>query len=111
MQNNKNYSFHDYYLLLDNSTKNPFKVPLCGRTYMFIANKNYFINPTDDFFSLKEKLYILNLSCDVIWKPISMPQMFYKIIFHNAIFPSNLNLNIINGKVIPYIEERSLLNA
>jgi len=111
MQNNKNYSSHDYYLLLYKPTKNPFKITLRGRTYMFIVNKKYFTNPKNDFFSLKEKLYILNLSCDVIWKPISTLQMFYKILFHNAIFPSNLNLNIVNGKVIPYIEERSVLNA
>ena len=111
MINEKNYPLHEYYLLLDKPTKNPFKIKLYGKTYMFIVNKKYFINPQNGFFSLKEKLYILTSSCDVIWKPISIPQMFYRIIFHNAIFPSYLNLNIINGKVIPYIEERSLLNV
>lgn len=111
MQNKNNYPLHSHYLLLNSHTKKPFKITMYGKTYMFIVNRSYFSKPKDDFFSLKEKLYILSSFCDIIWSPISMPQMFYKTIFCNAILPSNLNLNIVNGKVIPYIEERSLLNA
>ena len=111
MQNIENYSSYSHYMLIDKHTKNPFKLKMYGKTYMFIVNSQYFSRPTKDFFSLKEKLYILNLSCDIIWRPISSLQMFYKTIFYNAIYPSNLNLNIINGKVIPYIKERSFLNA
>jgi len=110
MQNKENYSSYRHYLLLDKHTKNPFKLTIYGKTYMFIVNRNYFLMPKNDFFSLKEKLYILNSTCDIVWSPISMLQMFYKTIFYNAIYPSNLNLNIINGKVIPYIKERSFLN-
>jgi len=111
MINKKNYLLHEYYLLLDKQTKSPFKITIRDKNYMFIVNKEYFLEPKNDFFNLKEKLYILNSSCDIIWSPISMLQMFYKTIFYNAIYPSNLNLNIVNGKVIPYIKERSFLNA
>jgi len=103
MQNKENYPSYSHYLLLDKHTKNPFKLTMYGKTYMFIVNSQYFSKPNKDFFSLKEKLYILNLSCDIIWKPISLPKMFYNIIFNAAISPSLLNLNIVKGKALPYI--------
>lgn len=111
MQNKENRSLYSHYLLLNKRTGNPFKLPLYGNTYMFIVNRQYFSKPNKDFFSLKEKLFILNLSCNIVWRPISFSTMFYKIIFYNTIHPSNLNLNIVNGKVLPYIKERSFLNA
>lgn len=105
MENKKDYPLHRWYLLLDNHTKETFEISLYGKTYMFIVNKQYFLNQKKDFFSLGEKLYILNLPYDVIWCPITFPQVFYKVIFHNIISPFNLKLNIIKGRVIPYISK------
>lgn len=109
MQNKENHFLYCHYLLLDKITRNPFRLTMYGKTYMFIVNSQYFSNPNKDFFSLKEKLYILNLSCDIIWRPISLPTMFYKIIFNSAISPSLLNLNIVKGKAIPYILKKGAL--
>lgn len=103
MQNEENYPSHSHYLLLDKHTRNPFKLTMYGKPYMFIANRQYFSKPNKDFFSLKEKLYILNVSCDIIWSPISISKMFYKIIFNTTISPSLLKLNIVKGKASPYI--------
>lgn len=108
MQNEKNYPLHSHYLLLNNHTKKPFYITLNGKTYTFIASRQYFLKSKKEFFSIKEKLYILNLSCDVIWSPISTPQMFYKALFHNAISPLNLKINIVKGKVIPYVSKEGV---
>ena len=108
MQNENKYPLHSHYLLLNSHTKSPVKITLCSNNYMFIANRQYFANLKEDFFSLKEKLYILNLSYDVIWSPISVPQLFYKTLFYNATSPLNLKLNIAKGKVTPYISKKGV---
>ena len=92
MQNDKEYPSHKYYLLLHNHTKVPFTITLYSKTYMLIDNKRYLSTAKKDFFTLEEKLYILNLSCDVVWSPISVPQMFYKIIFVNKFLIGISNL-------------------
>lgn len=106
MQNQKNYPLHNHYLLLNNHTKKPFNLTLNDNIYTFIASREYFLKSKKDFFSIKEKLYILNLPCDVIWNAISTPEMFLKSIFYNTISPLNLNLNISKGKVTPYISKK-----
>jgi hypothetical protein len=109
MHNEKNYPLHSHYVLLNNHTKKPFYITLNGKTYTFIASRQYFLKSKKDFFSIKEKLYILNLSSDVIWSPISTPHRLYKTLFCNAISPLNLEINIIKGKVIPYVSKKGVL--
>lgn len=112
MQNEKEIPLHKYYLLLDNHTMKPLWITLNKKTYMFLVNRQYFLNPKKEFFSIKEKLYILNLSCNVVWNPISTFNHFYKAILFNTISPCNLQLNIVRGKVTPYISKKGVfLNA
>lgn len=109
MQNQKEHPLHRYYLLLNKHTNKPLWLSLHNKNYMFIVNGKYFSMTKKDFFCLNEKLYILNLSYDVIWRPITIFQMVYKNIFYNVISPFNLKLNISKGKVIPYISKEGVL--
>lgn len=111
MQNEREYPQHRYYLLLNSNSKKPLMIQLYGKYYMFITTREYFINPIREFFSLKEKLYILNFSYEVIWNPISYMSYFYRTIFFNVIHPSSLQLNITKGKVTPYISKKETLNV
>ena len=106
MQYKNQYPLFIYYLLIDNLTKKSLKLRLFNKTYIFIVNRDYFLNQKKDFFSLKEKLYILNLSYDVVWVPISIFQMCYKVLLYNTISPTNLKLHITKGKAMPYISKK-----
>lgn len=102
---NEQYPLHNHYLLMNKHTMKPFKITLNNQTYMFAVNKQYFLNQKKDFFSLKEKLYILNLPFEVIWYYIPGIAYLFMIIFLNVISPSGLKLNINKGKVTPYIQK------
>lgn len=64
------------------------------------------LSPKKDFFSLKEKLYILNFPYDIVWTKISITAYLLMNIFLNCISPSSLKLDICNGKVTPYISRK-----
>lgn len=105
MQAEKQTPQHKYYILLDKQTMKPLWIPLNKKSYMFLAKRQYFLNQEKEFFSLKEKLFILNLSYDVVWWYIPGIAYFFMIVFFNAINPSCLKLNINKGKATPYIQK------
>lgn len=108
MKNEKDHPLYKHYLLLDNKTKKPLEITLDNKTYIFIVNSGYFSSSKKDFFTFKEKLYILNLPHDVIWHPISLPKVLFKVLFYNTISPFNFKLNIAKDKITPYISGKEV---
>lgn len=89
----------NYYVLLNNHTKQIAFLKLPKKHYLFlITEEQISLKPRNDF-NLKEKLYILNPSTDVLWKRISLSKALFFKLFYNTITPDNLKIIPINGKI------------
>lgn len=88
-----------YYVLLNNHTKQIAFLKLPKKHYLFlITEEQIFLKPKNDF-NLKEKLYILNHSTDVLWKRISLYKTLFFKLFYNSITPDKLKIIPLNGKI------------
>lgn len=89
----------DYYVLINNHTKQIAFLKLPKKHYLFlITEEQISLKPKNDF-NLREKLYILNHSTDVLWKRISVCRALFFKFFYNSITPDKLKIVAINGKI------------
>lgn len=90
----------NFYLLVHTDTKKPLYLKLPKKHFIFITDEYYFpIQKEIDYFTLSEKLYVVNNLSNFSWKKISPIELIFRRIFFNTTTPFNFELYPLNNQV------------
>lgn len=90
----------DFYLLVHNDTKKPLFLKLPKKHFIFITDEYYFpIQKEIDYFTLSEKLYVVNNLSNFSWKKISPIELIFRCIFFNTTSPFDFKLYFMDKKI------------
>jgi len=89
------------YVLTLRNTNTKLKIRVNGENYFIYADtaRDMFFAPLNDF-KLKEKLYILNYTLDVVWTPICDVKFAILQTLFSFIKPKHLVIKPTNGRVL-----------
>jgi hypothetical protein len=91
------------FILINKHNWSPVTINICGDKYIIIVNRAYFATPSKEFFTLKEKLYMLEQPLSVAWAPISIVSILSLRLRYGLISPDNLKVKIKGSKGIVYV--------
>lgn len=93
-----------YYILIDSLLLKPLIVEINAERYIFIVDDDYFRLKDKNLFSLKEKLFIMDMPISIAWRSVSRLTYYLMLLRYTIRSPTQLKINVVNKNIEVYID-------